>query len=236
MRGRGLKAKYSELLQRHNCKPISRPALALLSRVDHAQVVEGICSSSAVDAERLSFRAGSLSWGALDTIPLLRRHAGKPVGQILQLDYSAGVLRIKARVDDPQAAQMPAFSIAAQIIESELRNANSPTGWHFVVNRAVITECSMTDRPSCPNAIVSARRDVQSTDQTYDDLIASINRFRGGLEAFVANTVKAPEPEPPSPLTLGPAPARIYGTVSLAAMRPRQRQTSFSSMVAQLKG
>ncbi|MGQ2185268.1 hypothetical protein ACT4MK_18215 [Bradyrhizobium barranii] len=234
MRGAQLKAEYARLMQLHRCRPISREPLPLFEATSGPVVVEGVCSSSAIDAERMSFKANSLSWGELSTIPLLLRHAGERVGQIMQLDYSAGMLRIKAKVEDETARRQPAFSIAAQIIDSEVRNADSPSAWHFVVSRAQITEVSLTDRPSNAAAVVLSRRDVRATDTAYDDLIGSINRLRSGLEAFVAGTIKSSEPESASPLTLGPAPARIYGTVPLAAMRPRP--TSFSSMVAQLKG
>ncbi|MEY9227716.1 hypothetical protein ABIF66_008845 [Bradyrhizobium japonicum] len=234
MRGAALKAEYARLMQLHRCRPISREPLPLLPATAGPVVVEGVCSSSAIDAERMSFKADSLSWSALDTIPLLLRHAGESVGKILQLDYSAGMLRIKAKVDDETARRQPAFSIAAQIIESELRNGDSPTGWHFVVSRAQIIEISLTDRPSNAAAVVLSRRDVRATDTAYDDLIGSINRLRSGLEAFVADTIKSsePEPEPASPLTLGPAPARIYGSLPAAVLKPHR--TQFADLVAQL--
>ncbi|MDI2076503.1 hypothetical protein ABIF68_010395 [Bradyrhizobium japonicum] len=229
MRGAALKAEYARLMQLHRCRPISREPLALFEATSGPVVVEGVCSSSAIDAERMSFKADSLSWSALDTIPLLLRHAGESVGKILRLDYVDGELQVGAKVDDLLAAQMPAFSIAATVLAAETISADSPAGFHFTIHRAVIDEVSLTDKPSNPKALIVSRRDLQSADQSYDDLIASINRFRGGLEAFIATTIKASEP---APLALGPAPAHIIGRLPIAAMRPRP--TQFSAMVARL--
>ncbi len=229
MRGAALKAEYARLMQLHRCRPISREPLPLLPATAGPVVVEGVCSSSAIDAERMSFKANSLSWGSLDTIPLLLRHVGESVGKILRLDYVDGELQVEAKVDDLLAAQMPAFSIAATVLAAETISADSPAGFHFTIPRAVIDEVSLTDKPSNPKALIVSRRDVQSTDQTYDDVIASINRFRGGLEAFVAR-VKASEP---APLALGPAPAHIIGLrlPTIFETRPNRKLESPESLM-----
>lgn len=230
MRGAALKAEYARLMHLHRCRPILREPLPLFEATSGPVVVEGVCSSSTIDAERMSFKANSLSWGALDTIPLLLRHAGKSVGKILRLDYVDGELQVEAKVDDLLAAQMPAFSIAATVLAAETISADSPAGFHFTIHRAVIDEVSLTDKPSNPKSLIVSRRDVQST--TYDDVIASINRFRGGLEAFIASTVKASEPAPPPALKVGTSAPRIYGKLPAAIIAPRRN--SFRDLVAHL--
>ena len=105
-----------------------------------------LCASADVDQQRSSFAAGSLSWPELKTLPLLIRHdTSKAAGRILDLDYRPdGNLFIRALVTDAEARQMPAFSIAATVIESEIRNADSPSGFHATIRKAVINEISLT--------------------------------------------------------------------------------------------
>lgn len=231
MRGHALKLAMAQLAIRHRSMPVSRPALALLSPTAGPVIVEGLAASSDIDADRCSFARGALSWPDLATLPLVLRHdVTKVVGRVLALDYGTdGKLHIRAEVDDEIARTMPALSICASVLEAEIRDEHSASGFHAVIIRAKVDHIGLTDKPSNPKALIVSRRDVQSTDKTYDDVIASINRFRGGLEAFIASTVKASEP---APLALGPAPAHIIGTLPIAAMRPRP--TQFSEMVARL--
>ncbi|MGM4958109.1 hypothetical protein [Bradyrhizobium sp. 604_D8_N2_3] len=239
MRGAELKAKYSELLRLHHCRPISREVLALLSAATAPQVINGIASSPDVDAQRMSFAPHALIWSNLASVPLLLRHdAGKVIGRILDLHYDdSGRLRIEALVEDAVARRMPALSIAATVVEAETINAHSPSGWHFRIRKAVLDECSLTDKPSCSTALILSRRDVGASDTATDDVLASVTRCRAALEqlraAWSSNAESKAEMSPaPSPQPTRTAPAHIITKLPQAILKPRRSQ--FADLVARL--
>jgi hypothetical protein len=237
MIGRDLKSKLTALMCKHNVKPIERPPLPLLPATDGPQIVEGLAASADVDAERTSFAPGSLSWpDDLSKLPLLVRHSDKVAGKILSLDYRPdGRLFICARVDDSEARRMAGFSIAATIIASEVRDQESPTGFHFVITSARIDEISLSPAPSNAAALVTSRRNVSPVDRSADDVLAAANRARKALEELrktwsqpVAKAKAAPEPT----RNIAPATPLIYGDIPMALMtRPR---TQFGALVARL--
>jgi phage head maturation protease len=201
MRGAELKSEYARLLQLHRCRPIKREVLALLRATEGPVVIEGIASSPDVDAQRMSFAPNALTWSSPAHVPLLLRHdAGKVVGQTLDLHYDdSGRLHIKALVE--HSTDMPALSIAASVVEAETISADSPSGWHFIIRKAVLDEISVTDKPSCSTALILSRRDVGAADITHDTVLASVARCRAALEqlraAWSSNTesqVQPPEP------------------------------------------
>jgi hypothetical protein len=100
--GRELKAKLTTLMCKHNVRPIARAPIPLLSPTAGPQVLEGYAATPDVDAERMSFKRGALTWpGDLSKLPLLVRHdTSRVAGRILDVD---GRLFIRARVDDPEA-------------------------------------------------------------------------------------------------------------------------------------
>ena len=181
--GSGLKARLAQLMRKHNVRPIERAPLPLAPPVAKPQIVEGIAASADLDADRMVFQRGSLSWpDDLGKLPLLARHEGERVGRILDLDYDdRGVLRIRARVDDLEAARFGGWSICVSAIESEARNEDSPIGFHFVLSKARIDEISITPIPANPRALVTSRRDVQPWDDrsSYDEALAARGFKRG---------------------------------------------------------
>ncbi|MET4273237.1 MULTISPECIES: hypothetical protein [unclassified Bradyrhizobium] len=231
MRGFELKQRLAELAKRHNVAPSERPAMALLSRVTVPQIVDGIAATPDVDSDRMSFARGSLSWPALDQLPLLVRHnPDKSAGKILDLTYSAdGRLLVKAQVDDQEARCMPAFSIAATVSEAEIVNEGS-FAFYALIHRAVVNEISLTPQPANAAAIVTRRRDVTPLDLTHDAAVAAITRLRKHL-AVVA--LQAAPQAPLSPrVSIGTAPAYIHGTLPAAVLKPRRSE--FSRLVASL--
>ena len=250
MTGSELKRRSMQLVQRHSIKPIERPALPLLPPLACPQIVEAIASSADIDAERMSFARGSLSWPEdLSWLPLLVRHdAGRPAGRILDLRLdSNGRLCIRAQVDDPEARRMSGISIAATVSESEVHNEDSASGFYFRITKARIDEISLTDRPANANALVTFRRDITTMDCSHDDVAAAVARAQATIEnlkkAWSADVsgliVDVKErfvqvDKPTSHLKIGPAPVMIYGNVPFALLsRPR---TQFSALVAQLGG
>jgi hypothetical protein len=87
--GRELKAKLTTLMCKHNVRPIARAPIPLLSPTAGPQVLEGYAATPDVDAERMSFKRGALTWpGDLSKLPLLVRHdTSRVAGRILDLDY-----------------------------------------------------------------------------------------------------------------------------------------------------
>jgi hypothetical protein len=103
-----------QLMHQHRVTPIERPPLP---PVECSQIAEGYAATSDVDSDRMSFLAGSLIWDDLGKVPLLVRHSDKVAGKLLSLDYRPdGRLLVRAQVDDPEARNMPAFSVAAPLI------------------------------------------------------------------------------------------------------------------------
>jgi Caudovirus prohead serine protease len=226
--GRELKAKQAALMRRHNVRPIERAPIPLLAPTNSPQIIEGWAATPDVDADRMSFKRGSLSWPAdLSKLPLLVRHdSARVVGRIMDLGYDAdGRLFIRGRVDDPEARRMGAFSIAATVVESEVRDEDS-VWFHFVITRAVVNEISVTDRPSNARAIVTSRRDVGP----MDDALSAVERFRKALDGLVQSPPRPPpvreRPE------INAAPAHIYGELPTAMLRCSR--APFAQLIAQL--
>ncbi|MET4514315.1 hypothetical protein [Bradyrhizobium sp. I1.7.5] len=254
MIGRELKAEMARLAQRHNARPIARPKLPLLSHVNGSQIVEGIAASPDVDFEKMSFRAGSLSWDTPLPPLLISHNRNRVAGKILALDYDdRGILRIRARVDDHEARRFGGFSIAATVHEAETRNADSFL-FHAVITRATVDEVSLTDRPCNSSALVVSRRDVTARDDRHDEAIAGALRCQALIEQLKASwsspaIAKSVEPEiddppdePPSldasnlsparHLNIGPAPPLILGRLPAAIVEPKRNQ--FRNLVARL--
>jgi hypothetical protein len=128
--------------------------------VDHATLVSGLAATTAIDLKRMAFRAYAFdnvgTW-VRQLPPLLFRH-GEPAGTIDSLYYDAvGNLRITATVTHSEAARCGGFSVGATIHSYELKNADSPSGYHALVTRASITEVSLTPQPCNPQALVTDR-------------------------------------------------------------------------------
>ena len=183
MTGRELKAKLAQLMHKHNVRPLERAPIPLKPPTAGPQIIEGYAATPDVDADRMSFRRGSLTWPAdLGKLPLLVRHdSSKIAGKLLAVEYLAdGRLFIRARVDDPEARRMGGFSIAATVIESDVRDEDS-AWFHFVITKASINEISLTPIPANACAIVTGRRDVGPMDRRHDEMMASLSRFGKGL-------------------------------------------------------
>jgi Caudovirus prohead serine protease len=225
--GRELKAKQAALMRRHNVRPIERAPIPLLSPTNAPQIIEGWAATPDVDADRMSFRRGSLSWPTdLSKLPLLVRHdSARIAGRILDLDYDAdGRLCVRARVDDPEARRMDAFSIAATVVDSEVRDEDS-AWFHFVITKAIVDEISLTPIPANVRAIVTSRRDVGP----MDDALSAVERFRKALDGLMQSPPTPPVRECPEILA---GPALIYGSLP-AAMLSRSR-APFAQLIAQL--
>ena len=94
-------------MRRHNVRPI-----ALLPPTAGSQIIEAIAASADVDADRMSFARGSLSWP--DDLSNFRCWFGIPrqggwknISLSLSLDYDdRGNLYLKALVEESEARRM----------------------------------------------------------------------------------------------------------------------------------
>ena len=67
-----------------------------------------------------------------------------------------GILLIRAEVHHPLARRCGAFSVAAKVNEYEMCDVEGP-GFFAVIKSATLTEISLTDTPSNPEAKVMER-------------------------------------------------------------------------------
>jgi hypothetical protein len=120
-------------------------------------ILEGVAATCTLDCDRMR-----LVPGALDPlprrVPLWLHHDPTVIAGIVEtLDYDInGILRVRARVEHPQARRLPAFSVGLRIIQCELVDADTPD-FHGVLHRAELVEVTVTDRPSNLDALVSNR-------------------------------------------------------------------------------
>jgi hypothetical protein len=135
--GRELKAKQAALMRKHNVRPIERAPIPLLPATAGSQIIEGYAATSDVDAERMSFKRGALTWpGDLSKLPLLVRHdTSRVAGRILDVD---GRLFIRARVDDPEAR----FSAPKRLSRSRLCAGTSGDGNRGHRQSLMIPKCT----------------------------------------------------------------------------------------------
>jgi phage head maturation protease len=126
--------------------------------VPHAMIFEGTAATTDLDLDRMRLVPFAFGPALPHSVPLLLRHDPAAVaGEIQRLHYdSHGNLRIRARVEHPEARRMSAFSVGIRIVECELHDAGS-VRFHGVLKRVELSEVSITDRPSNPCAIVEQR-------------------------------------------------------------------------------
>jgi hypothetical protein len=142
--------------------------LPLAPPSDGPVLVRGVASRVEIDDECMMLMPFALEWDSARLPPLRLRHGTEVVGDIIALEYSrlGDELRIDARVDDPEAARAPAFSIAFTPAEYELVDRGGRT-FHFRVTRARLDECSLTTIPALRSALVEVR--APASPNTFTD-------------------------------------------------------------------
>jgi hypothetical protein len=129
-------------------------------------ILSGLASTVDLDNDRVRFRAYAFDnvYPGAKLPPLLLRH-DRPAGIIERLFYDdSGCLMIVAHCSDPLASMMPAFSVAATILDFAIDKASATA----TVTRARIEEVSLTDRPANPAALVTARVPVSAAVALMD--------------------------------------------------------------------
>jgi hypothetical protein len=166
----------------HAIMPLAPPA-------DTPMILSGLASTTDVDRERVRFRArafDNVRWAS--DIPFLLRHDPAVVaGRIEDLCYDdRGNLLVRAKVDDPLARRMPAYSIRAEVLDYRIDEAEAAA----VVTRASLVEISMTDRPCNPNAIVQSRYPPSAGAAHYAAIGAKLDCLMR-LTKFIQQEVRA---------------------------------------------
>ena len=111
-------------------------------------------------------------------MPLLWKHDPDQVaGKIEDIDYdSEGNLLVRAEVDHPLARRAGAFSIAARVNDYEMRDTDGEN-FYAIINNAELTEISLTDTPSNPEALVMDRHRVSPQVQYLELMTARVAKL-----------------------------------------------------------
>jgi hypothetical protein len=170
--------------ERQACLERWPDALPLAAPVEGAVLAKGVCTRAQIDLEHTLLMPNALHWESLP--PLRLRHGSEPVGEILALEYSAAgdELRIECRIDDCEAARMPAFSVCFTPETYELIDRGG-RNFFFKVTRARLDEVSLTPDPALRSALVTARTPVTLvvSDPRYQKLADQMARLRLALAA-----------------------------------------------------
>jgi hypothetical protein len=159
-----LRFQLRQLQRKHQLVPVPHtvPPTAL---VPHAMILEGVAATIDLDLDRMQLVPFAFGPALPRAVPLLLKHDPTIVaGTVQELTYdSRGNLRVRARVEHPDARRLGAFSVGLRIVECELRNADSEH-FHGVLKRVELTEISLTDNPSNPKALVEQRIPASISD------------------------------------------------------------------------
>jgi hypothetical protein len=159
--------------------------LPLAAGVEGPMLLKGVASRVEIDIEHTLLMSNALHWDELP--PLRLRHGSEPVGEIIALEYSrlGDELRVECRVDDLEAARMPAFSICFTPETYELIDRGGKN-FFFKVTRARLDEVSLTENPALRSALVERRCPTSPNDfadPRYRKLANGVARLRLALAA-----------------------------------------------------
>jgi hypothetical protein len=168
--------------------------LPLLAPVEGPAItVEGLASpAGAPDLERTRF--GPYCWMPFPdrfnlnrSIPLTIRHTRTVAGEIIDLRAREDGLWLRARVTDPTALCLPAFSVVATVHSYSIRNADGPD-YYALVTAATIDAIALTDRPAHPGALIVSRHPPRAGADLYADIAERIAALRS---LFSVNKLEA---------------------------------------------
>jgi hypothetical protein len=154
-----LQLALADVRRRHGVAIPDPPPLPLLPAVDHDVIIEGSATvPDRRDHHCMRVRGWALTWPR-QLPPLLVSHdAAVPAGEILELWYSErGALQVRARVTHRAAARYQGLSIGAVVEKWELRHVEDPCRFEGVVTQGVLTELSLTPRPTAACALIHTR-------------------------------------------------------------------------------
>jgi hypothetical protein len=183
--GMRLTREVKALILERNVPLRDWPAMSLAPSSSGPQLLRGVASETAIDLEHTMLMPNALRWK--DLPPLRLRHGDVSVGEIIDLKYAGlgSTLSITCRVDDPEAARMPAFSIGFTPERYELVDRGG-SSFHFRVDKARLIEISLTERPCLRSALVQARCSAEPntfSDPTYRAIMNQVALLKLNLLA-----------------------------------------------------
>lgn len=217
-----MRIQLAKLALRHGV--VAKPTrIAAEAAASVPVILEGVCASAVqIDSHFQVFRpfAFPLPTFSWDKMPPLRmRHGAVDVGSILAFSYDrTGSLRVRARVEDRQAAALNAFSICATVHDFEIINQDS-RDFHALIRRADIVEVSLTDSPASPSCLVDSRESVPAYMEFFDLMAHRVEKMRD-IVAIVRNEIdrEPPPPPPPEPAASRRTPTRPWPTSSFSSL------------------
>jgi hypothetical protein len=173
-----MRLKLKNLMQRHRVQP-EPCVIPLTDPTDHPMILEGYGATIDLDADRTKLRGWAFGPPERLNVPLYYKHDPDQVaGKIWDLAYdNEGNLLCRTEVHHPLARRCGAFSVAARVDDYEIRNAEGPD-FYAVIRSATLTEISLTDSPSNPNALVMERYRVSPTVQVLDLMTERVARLQ----------------------------------------------------------
>ena len=242
-----LRAKLAKLAAHHGVEPTPAVHIPLAPPSAEDVIVEGYASTPDLDLTKMIFRRGALCWeGDPRDIPLLISHdRDRVAGEILDLRQKPDGLWIKARITDPEARRLGAFSIGGVVSAHTLHNETRPD-FYGEVSAASLTEISMVSAPANPKAIVTRRYPIppdtlafealrKAMHQRFDLQIKAVNLVARAVEILARGATVTCDRPAPDLTKCGPAAPMIYGVIPPRPPTRARRETSFSSLVRQLE-
>ena len=196
-----MRVQLRRLMNKHQHQP-TLCHVPLAPHTPHTMMLLGFASTTDTDADRVKFRSHAFTWDRRQLPLLLHKHnAAQPAGTIESLDYDTnGNLRIRARVDHPEARRCNAFSVGATVVAYEFRDEDN-ANFHAVIKQAVLTEVSLTETPSNPQALVQHRWQAlpQHEHKIYSLMAAKVAVLQERLVPLLKDALVAQQPPPKPP-------------------------------------
>jgi hypothetical protein len=159
-----LRFQLRQLQRKHQLVPAPH-TVPPTAPVPHAMIFEGVAATTDLDLDRMRLVPFAFGDKLPCNVPLLLKHDPTAVaGTVETLEYDSRCnLRVRARVEHPDARRLGAFSVGLRIVECELHDAESER-FHGLLKRVELTEVSLTDNPSNPKALVERRIPASISD------------------------------------------------------------------------
>jgi hypothetical protein len=180
----GMQMQLTRLARHHGVNPVrGRHIEPLRPAIGATEVcLEGFITRYSADLTRVKFGKYSLAWSRHPFPPLRYRHEGI-IGEIHGLEYRPSGLWISCRTGSPQGARAGAFSLAAEIDDFVIRDADDPRSFHAEVTRARLIEVSLVHEPADPAALVQHSYPAHPPhEEFYDASIRWLNAARQMIE------------------------------------------------------
>ena len=137
-------------------------------------IVQGICTSSRPDHHRTVLCKYALG-AVVSHVPLLIHHDWSRVaGRIRRFAWKPEGLWIEALIEAEEGRRLPAFSIAAQVLEYSIEEKETERFWARVT-KAKLREVSLTDFPANDDCRITRRFEAPASNEMFDAMIGRVS-------------------------------------------------------------